>query len=261
VAVGSSNSFDLIVLGAGTGGYSTAFRAAQMGLRTALVEEARIGGTCLHWGCIPTKAMLESADLYARIREATAFGLTVGETGVDMGTIAKRRTQVVERLTKGLMGLVAKNQVQVSRLQDGDLGEVAVHVQTDEAHGSHLPAAVVLIGAAGQHDTYGSALTAHPGESQGRPRTNASSQLTSGRRPAQSACPRRPCPGWSHHTPRGPGQTDVPLVIPGTNPLERLNKEIPVLHWCAPEGPRRRLLGWVSVPGPDSKEISGATSI
>ncbi len=112
MAVGSSNSFDLIVLGAGTGGYSTAFRAAQMGLRTALVEEARIGGTCLHWGCIPTKAMLESADLYARIREATAFGLTVGETGVDMGTIAKRRTQVVERLTKGLMGLVAKNQVE-----------------------------------------------------------------------------------------------------------------------------------------------------
>lgn len=112
MAVGSSNSFDLVVLGAGTGGYSTAFRAAQMGLRTALVEEARIGGTCLHWGCIPTKAMLESADLYARIREAGTFGLQVGETGVDMGTIAKRRTQVVERLTKGLMGLVAKNQVE-----------------------------------------------------------------------------------------------------------------------------------------------------
>jgi dihydrolipoamide dehydrogenase len=112
VAVGSSNSFDLVVLGAGTGGYSTAFRAVQMGLRTALVEEARIGGTCLHWGCIPTKAMLESADLYARIREAGTFGLQVGETGVDMGTIAERRTQVVERLTKGLMGLVAKNQVE-----------------------------------------------------------------------------------------------------------------------------------------------------
>ncbi|MGO9179130.1 MAG: dihydrolipoyl dehydrogenase [Candidatus Limnocylindrales bacterium] len=112
MAVGSSNSFDLVVLGAGTGGYSTAFRAVQMGLRTALVEEARIGGTCLHWGCIPTKAMLESADLYARIREAGTFGLQVGETGVDMGTIAERRTQVVERLTKGLMGLVAKNQVE-----------------------------------------------------------------------------------------------------------------------------------------------------
>ena len=112
MAVGSSNSFDLVVLGGGTGGYSAAFRAAQMGLRTALVEEARIGGTCLHWGCIPTKAMLESADLYARIRDASTFGLRVGETGVDMGVIARRRTQVVDRLTKGLMSLVKKNQVE-----------------------------------------------------------------------------------------------------------------------------------------------------
>ncbi len=112
MAVGSSNSFDLVVLGGGTGGYSAAFRAAQMGLRTALVEEARIGGTCLHSGCIPTKAMLESADLYARIRDAATFGLSVGETGVDMGAIARRRTQVVDRLTKGLMSLVKKNQVE-----------------------------------------------------------------------------------------------------------------------------------------------------
>ncbi len=111
MAAGSSNSFDLVVLGAGTGGYSAAFRAAQMGLRVALVDEEPIGGTCLHWGCIPTKAMLESADLYARIRDAATFGLSVGETGVDMPAIAKRRTQVVDRLTKGLMSLVKKNQV------------------------------------------------------------------------------------------------------------------------------------------------------
>ena len=112
MAVGSSNSFDLVVLGGGTGGYTAAFRAAQMGLRTALVEEARIGGTCLHWGCIPTKAMLESADLYARVRDAATYGLQVGETGVDMGVIARRRTQIVDRLTKGLMSLVKKNQVE-----------------------------------------------------------------------------------------------------------------------------------------------------
>jgi dihydrolipoamide dehydrogenase len=111
VAVGSSNSFDLVVLGGGTGGYSAAIRAAQMGLRTALVEEARIGGTCLHWGCIPTKAMLESADLYALVREAASYGLRLDEHGVDMPVIARRRTQVVDRLTKGLMGLVKKNQV------------------------------------------------------------------------------------------------------------------------------------------------------
>ncbi|MGC8634904.1 MAG: dihydrolipoyl dehydrogenase [Candidatus Limnocylindrales bacterium] len=112
MAVGSSNSFDLVVLGGGTGGYSAAFRAAQMGLHTALVEEARIGGTCLHWGCIPAKAMLESADLYARVRDAASYGLRVDEHGVDMPAIARRRAQVVDRLTKGLMGLVKKNQVE-----------------------------------------------------------------------------------------------------------------------------------------------------
>jgi len=112
VAVDTSRTFDLVVLGGGTGGYSAAFRAGQLGLRTALVEEARIGGTCLHWGCIPTKAMLESADLFARVRNAAEYGLRVGETGVDMEAIAHRRGAVVERLTKGLMGLVKKNHVE-----------------------------------------------------------------------------------------------------------------------------------------------------
>src|SRR5512135_463184 len=67
MAVGSSNDFDLVVLGAGTGGYTAAFRAAQLGLKVALVDEAKIGGTCLHRGCIPTKALLESAALADRI--------------------------------------------------------------------------------------------------------------------------------------------------------------------------------------------------
>ena len=62
MAVGSSNDFDVVVLGAGTGGYTAAFRAAQLGLRVALVDEDKIGGTCLHRGCIPTKALLESAE-------------------------------------------------------------------------------------------------------------------------------------------------------------------------------------------------------
>ena len=63
MAVGSSNDFDVVVLGAGTGGYTAAFRAGQLGLRVALVDEDKIGGTCLHRGCIPTKALLESADM------------------------------------------------------------------------------------------------------------------------------------------------------------------------------------------------------
>jgi dihydrolipoamide dehydrogenase len=112
VAVGSSNDFDLIVLGAGTGGYAAAFRGAQLGMRVALVDEDKLGGTCLHRGCIPTKAMLESAALAERIRHAADFGLTLpGEAAVEFATIAKRRDQIVNRMWKGVSSLVKKNDV------------------------------------------------------------------------------------------------------------------------------------------------------
>ncbi len=111
MAVGSSNDFDVIVLGAGTGGYSAAFRAAQLGLRVALVDQDRIGGTCLNRGCIPTKAMLESADFLARVRKAKDFGITTGEVGFDFPAIAARRDQVVKRMWTGVRSLVSKNKV------------------------------------------------------------------------------------------------------------------------------------------------------
>ena len=81
MAVGSSNDFDLVVLGAGTGGYSAAFRAAQLGLKVALVDEDKIGGTCLHRGCIPTKALLESAAFADRVRHAKDYGLVLPRRG------------------------------------------------------------------------------------------------------------------------------------------------------------------------------------
>src|SRR5579859_537275 len=111
MAVGSSNDFDLVVLGAGTGGYTAAFRAAQLGLRVALVDEDRIGGTCLHRGCIPTKALLESAALADRVRHAKDFGLNVGEVALDYAAVAARRDQVVKRMWTGLRSLVDKNKV------------------------------------------------------------------------------------------------------------------------------------------------------
>jgi dihydrolipoamide dehydrogenase len=112
MAVGSSNDFDLIVLGAGTGGYAAAFRGAQLGLRVALVDEDKIGGTCLHRGCIPTKAMLESASLNERVHKARDFGIGIeGPTTVDFAQIGKRRDQVVNRMWKGLGSLVKKNNV------------------------------------------------------------------------------------------------------------------------------------------------------
>jgi dihydrolipoamide dehydrogenase len=112
MAVGSSNDFDLVVLGAGTGGYTAAFRAAQLGLKVALVSEDKIGGTCLHRGCIPTKALLESAAFADKVRHAKDFGLTLpGEPVVDYAAFAARRDAVVKRMWTGLKTLVTKNKV------------------------------------------------------------------------------------------------------------------------------------------------------
>jgi dihydrolipoamide dehydrogenase len=112
MAVGSSNDFDLVVLGAGTGGYTAAFRAAQLGLRVALVDEDKVGGTCLHRGCIPTKALLESADMVNRARHLKDYGVILpGEPKIDYATIATRRDAVVKRMWTGLKSLVDKNKV------------------------------------------------------------------------------------------------------------------------------------------------------
>jgi dihydrolipoamide dehydrogenase len=112
MAVGSSNDFDLVVLGAGTGGYAAAFRAAQLGLRVALVDEDKIGGTCLHRGCIPTKALLESAAFTERVRHAKDMGLKlVADAEIDYVQMAARRDQVVKRMWTGLKTLVDKNKV------------------------------------------------------------------------------------------------------------------------------------------------------
>ena len=112
MAVGSSNDFDLVVLGAGTGGYSAAFRAAQLGLKVALVDEDKIGGTCLHRGCIPTKALLESAAFTEKVRHAKDYGLVLpGEAVVDYAAMAARRDAVVKRMWTGLKTLIDKNKV------------------------------------------------------------------------------------------------------------------------------------------------------
>jgi dihydrolipoamide dehydrogenase len=137
MAVGSSNSFDLVVIGGGTGGYAAAFRAGQLGLRVALVDEQpRIGGTCLFWGCIPTKAMLESAELYERIKRARDYGINLpGEPALDYAVVAKRRDQVVDRLAKGLMSLVKKNKVEHIRGRATLKGGKKVNVETLDDEG------------------------------------------------------------------------------------------------------------------------------
>ena len=107
--------FDIAILGGGMGGYPAAIRAAQLGLRAVLVEEDKVGGTCLHRGCIPTKALLQSVALLDELRHAEAFGVSASDVRFDYSVAGKRRDQVVSQLHKGVEFLLRKNKVTVIR--------------------------------------------------------------------------------------------------------------------------------------------------
>ncbi|GAA4847665.1 dihydrolipoyl dehydrogenase [Luteimicrobium xylanilyticum] len=102
-----TRTFDVVVLGGGSGGYATALRAAQLGLTVALVEEGKLGGTCLHRGCIPTKALLHAAEVADAARESETFGVRATFDGIDMAALAAYKDGVVAGLYKGLQGLVS----------------------------------------------------------------------------------------------------------------------------------------------------------
>ena len=106
--------YDLVIIGGGPGGYVGAIRAAQLGLRTALVEREKVGGTCLHIGCIPTKAMLHTAEVLEHLRGAADLGITLaGVPAVDLAAVHKRKARVVETLYKGTQYLMRKNKIDV----------------------------------------------------------------------------------------------------------------------------------------------------
>lgn len=109
----TEETFDLVVLGAGSGGYAAALRAAQLGLSVALVEKDRLGGTCLHVGCIPTKALLHAAELADAARDGAAFGVRSTFDGIDMDGVHRYKDGVVGRLHKGLTGLVSSRGITV----------------------------------------------------------------------------------------------------------------------------------------------------
>jgi dihydrolipoamide dehydrogenase len=108
-----AESYDVIVIGAGPGGYVAAIRAAQLGLRTAVVESKHLGGICLNWGCIPTKALLRSAEVYHNMSHASAYGLTAGSIGFDIAAVVKRSRGVASQLSTGVGFLLKKNKVDV----------------------------------------------------------------------------------------------------------------------------------------------------
>src|SRR5881296_2843758 len=99
-------SFDVVVIGGGPGGYVAALRAAQLGARTAIVEKDRLGGTCLVRGCIPTKALLQSSELYTLAKGGAPYGLIADNIGFDWTAAQKRKGTVVDQLVKGVEGLL-----------------------------------------------------------------------------------------------------------------------------------------------------------
>ncbi|ENH97414.1 dihydrolipoamide dehydrogenase [Gracilibacillus halophilus YIM-C55.5] len=105
--------YDLVVLGGGTGGYVTAIRASQQGFKTAIVEAEKLGGTCLHKGCIPTKSFLKSAEVFQEIRHANEFGVMVGEPTLDLNQVLNRKDQVVRTLYQGVKHLVNQGKIDV----------------------------------------------------------------------------------------------------------------------------------------------------
>ena len=124
----ADTSFDVIVVGAGPGGYVTGIRAAQLGMKAAVVEEKYLGGICLNWGCIPTKALLRTAEIYENIKHAGDFGLYVKDYGFDVKKVVERSRKVAKQLNGGVGHLLKKNKVTVfdGRGRLNGRGKVAV---------------------------------------------------------------------------------------------------------------------------------------
>lgn len=106
-------NYDLIVIGSGPGGYVAAIRASQLGMKTAIVEKAELGGICLNWGCIPTKALLKSAQVFDYLKHAADYGITVKDSEADFGAVVKRSRTVADGMSKGVQFLMKKNKIDV----------------------------------------------------------------------------------------------------------------------------------------------------
>ncbi len=108
-----ASQYDVIVVGSGPGGYVAAIRASQLGMKTAVIERESLGGICLNWGCIPTKALLKSAQVFEYIKHAKDYGLTVSDSSADFGAVIKRSRGVADQMSKGVQFLMKKNKIDV----------------------------------------------------------------------------------------------------------------------------------------------------
>src|SRR5471030_230775 len=108
-----ADSFDVIIIGSGPGGYVTAIRASQLGMKVAIVERELLGGVCLNWGCIPTKALLKSGEVYEQLDHLADYGLSVEKRGFDFDKVVQRSRKVSAQLNAGVAFLMKKHKVEV----------------------------------------------------------------------------------------------------------------------------------------------------
>ena len=134
----AEHNFDVVILGGGSGGYAAALRSAQLGKRVALIEKDKLGGTCLHRGCIPTKALLHSAEVVDVIKDAAHYGIQAQFGSIDMNAVNSYRDGIVERLFKGLTGLVNSKNVTVVAGDGRMVGPKTIAVGEDTYTGTNL---------------------------------------------------------------------------------------------------------------------------
>ena len=143
-------NYDLIVIGSGPGGYVAAIRASQLGLKTAIIEKESLGGVCLNWGCIPTKALIKSAEVFEYINHAADYGIKVGTSEVDFEAVIKRSRGVADGMSKGVQFLMRKNKIDVI-MGTGKLKSKGVVTVSLNAGGSQeLTAKSIIIATGGR---------------------------------------------------------------------------------------------------------------
>jgi dihydrolipoamide dehydrogenase len=137
-------TFDLIVIGSGPGGYVAAIRASQLGLKTAIIEKAELGGVCLNWGCIPTKALLKSAQVFEYIKHASDYGITVSDAKHDFGAVVKRSRDVANGMSKGVQFLMKKNNITVIQGFGKLVSKGKVEVDVNGAKETHEAKSIII---------------------------------------------------------------------------------------------------------------------
>lgn len=136
------NGYDIIIIGSGPGGYVTAIRASQLGYKTAIVEKESLGGVCLNWGCIPTKALLKSAQVFDYLKHAKDYGLTIKEYDKDFKSVINRSREVAEGMSKGVQFLMKKNKIDIitghGKVLPGKKVSVSNGNKTEEYGAKHI---------------------------------------------------------------------------------------------------------------------------